>query len=412
MKKSSFVLLPALALTLALLSGPAQGATSAEIQQEINRLQQEADAIAEAGAALEQQLQENAGQTATTIGQKAALDQSIHQTEAEIQNTDALLQQYSLLVAQRQSDLEAAEAAQAEMQKTYQKRLRAMEENGDISYWAVLFQANSFSDLLGRIDMIREVAEADQRMLQDLKAQAQEIEAAREALRAEMETQQQTRRDLETLQASLEAQRAEADQLLLELAAAEESLSAEFQANQAQEDATRQEILEAQAAYEAALSAEEAARLAASNQNNLAGGGGSAASPGATGLIAPVDGPHVITDAYGERNHPLFGYQGFHHGIDIAKNQGTPIYAVAAGSVTRASYTDPNGYFVALAHGNGYGSIYCHMTQYLVDVGDSVSQGQVIGYVGSTGWSSGPHLHFELHVNGASVNPAAYLPLS
>ena len=133
MKKSWFVLLPALALTLALLSGPAQGATSAEIQQEINRLQQEADAIAEAGAALEQQLQENAGQTATTIGQKAALDQSIHQTEAEIQNTDALLQQYSLLVAQRQSDLEAAEAAQAEMQKTYQKRLRAMEENGDIS---------------------------------------------------------------------------------------------------------------------------------------------------------------------------------------------------------------------------------------------------------------------------------------
>ena len=296
MKKSWFVLLPALALTLALLSGPAQGATSAEIQQEINRLQQEADAIAEAGAALEQQLQENAGQTATTIGQKAALDQSIHQTEAEIQNTDALLQQYSLLVAQRQSDLEAAEAAQAELQKTYQKRLRAMEENGDISYWAVLFQANSFSDLLGRIDMIREVAEADQRMLQDLKAQAQEIEAAREALRAEMEAQQQTRRDLEALQTTLEAQRAEADQLLLELAAAEESLSAEFQANQAQEDATRQEILEAQAAYEAALSAEEAARLAASNQNNLAGGGGSAASPGATGLIAPVDGPHVITD--------------------------------------------------------------------------------------------------------------------
>ena len=85
---------------------------------------------------------------------------------------------------------------------------------------------------------------------------------------------------------------------------------------------------------------------------------------------------------------------------------------MAAGSVTRASYTDPNGYFVALAHGNGYGSIYCHMTQYLVSVGDSVSQGQVIGYVGSTGWSSGPHLHFELHVNGASVNPAAYLPLS
>ena len=102
----------------------------------------------------------------------------------------------------------------------------------------------------------------------------------------------------------------------------------------------------------------------------------------------------------------------FHHGVDFAKNQGTAIYAVAAGTVTGASYDDINGYHVSVSHGNGYGSIYCHMTNYIVSPGDSVTQGQVIGYVGSTGLSTGPHLHFELHINGASVNPASYLPLS
>ena len=130
------------------------------------------------------------------------------------------------------------------------------------------------------------------------------------------------------------------------------------------------------------------------------------------GFVAPVDGPHVITSSFSVREHPLFGYTKMHPAIDLAKNQGSPIYAIAAGTVTTAAYGDANGYYVSLAHGSGYTSIYCHMTKYIVSVGDSVSQGQVIGYVGSTGWSTGPHLHFELHQNGTALNPAEYLPLS
>ena len=216
----------------------------------------------------------------------------------------------------------------------------------------------------------------------------------------------------QALRDGLTEQRQEADGLLLELAAEGEALSDEFLANAQQEAALRQEILDAQAAYEAALSAEEAARLAQQNQNNVAGGSGAAVTPGTSGFVAPVDGPHVITSSFSVREHPLFGYTKMHPAIDLAKNQGSPIYAIAAGTVTTAAYGEANGYYVSLAHGSGYTSIYCHMTKYIVSVGDSVSQGQVIGYVGSTGWSTGPHLHFELHQNGTALNPAEYLPLS
>ena len=155
-----------------------------------------------------------------------------------------------------------------------------------------------------------------------------------------------------------------------------------------------------------------AAGLAQQNQNNVAGGSGAAVTPGTSGFVAPVDGPHVITSSFSVREHPLFGYTKMHPAIDLAKNQGSPIYAIAAGTVTTAAYSEANGYYVSLAHGSGYTSIYCHMTKYIVSVGDSVTQGQVIGYVGSTGWSTGPHLHFELHQNGTALNPAEYLPLS
>ena len=117
----------------------------------------------------------------------------------------------------------------------------------------------------------------------------------------------------------------------------------------------------------------------------------------------------TVTCAFGPRIHPLWGTKSNHTGVDLAANQGAPIYAIASGTVTAAGYSDAYGYNVTLSHGKGYGSMYAHMTNYTVSVGQSVSQGQIIGYVGSTGWSTGPHLHFEVYVNGAPVNPMQYV---
>lgn len=398
-------------LTSALMT-MASAASSSEIQKTLNDLKNQAQEIADQGAALQQEIDANQSDTQTTIEKKSDIDKQITITEAEIQNTNAQIQQYSLLIAEKQSELEDALARQAEMNETYKARIRAMEENGTISYWSVLFKATSFSDLLSRIDSIHEVAEADQRMLDELDAIAQEIEADRQSLEDEMAAQEEAKAALAEQEATLQAQRSEADAYLIELAAAYDNLTDEYLANEAEEEALRKEIMEAQAAYEAALSAEEAERLAQQNQNNVAGSGSTSNVTSSTsGFISPLPGGAYVTCAYGWRIHPIWGDERFHYGVDLAASQGTPIYAIAAGTVTTATYGDANGYYVSISHGNGYGSVYCHMTNYIVSVGDSVSQGQVIGYVGSTGWSTGPHLHFEIHVNGSTVNPMDYISL-
>lgn len=389
-------------------------ASSSEIKKELDALKSQADEIAAAGDALEADLAENESETQSTIEQKVAIDLRITQTEAEIANVNAQIQQYSLLIAQKQSELEASEQELEQMNAKYKARLRAMEETGSVSYWSILFKASSFSDLLSRIDSIHEVAEADNRMLEEIRSLSDSIKAERQELETELKAQQTARDELKEMEATLQTQREEANVLLKELDEAYLSLTDEFLANEERENELRAQMMEAQAAYEAALSAEEAARLAAQNKNNVAGGGGSTVSTAGSsggsfsGFSSPLN-YLTVTCAYGWRIHPIWGDKRFHSGVDLAANQGDPIYAIASGTVTSASYSDAYGYNVSISHGSGYGSMYAHMTSYTVSAGQYVSQGEVIGYVGSTGWSTGPHLHFEIYVNGSTVNPMDYV---
>lgn len=399
----------------------ASAASSSEIKKELDALKSQANEIAAQGDALEADLAANESETQTTIEQKVAIDLRISQTEQEIQNVNAQIQQYNLLIAQKQSELEDSLEEQELMNEKYKARLRAMEESGKISYWSILFRANSFSDLLSRIDSIHEVAEADNRMLKEMEALSDQIQKDREELKEEMAAQEAVKEELAVMEQTLQQQREEANKLLLQLADEYNNLSDEFLAIEEKEEELRAEILAAQAAYEAALSAEEAARLAAANANNAAGGNGGSTSSGSgaasgagssggsfSGFRSPLN-YLTVTCAYGWRIHPIWGDKRFHSGVDLAGNQGDPIYAIASGTVTGAGYNDAYGYNVSISHGGGYGSMYAHMTSFTVSGGQYVNQGQVIGYVGSTGWSTGPHLHFEIYVNGGTVNPMDYI---
>ena len=117
----------------------------------------------------------------------------------------------------------------------------------------------------------------------------------------------------------------------------------------------------------------------------------------------------MYTSTYGYRVHPITGNYSFHNGLDLASYQGTPIYASKSGTVTTATYNYAYGYYVTINHYDGFSTLYGHMTNYVVSEGDYVERGQVIGYVGSTGYSTGPHLHFTVYYNGSTVNPAAYI---
>ena len=118
-----------------------------------------------------------------------------------------------------------------------------------------------------------------------------------------------------------------------------------------------------------------------------------------------------MTCAYGPRTHPIYGYQSNHTGVDLGSGMNTEIYATKSGTVTASSYGEANGYYTTINHGDGYSSLYAHMVSNEVSVGDYVTQGQVIGHVGMSGWTTGAHLHFEILYNGSNVNPMNYISL-
>lgn len=391
-------------------------ASSSEIKSKLADLRAKQAEIQKQSDELEKSIAENKDQTKTLVSQKAEIDQEMEMSRQKIENLNEQIQQLNLLIAEKQTELEASVAKEEALQKQYKARLRSMEETGSVSYWSILFRASSFSDLLDRVDMIREIAESDQLMLKQLSAATQAVETERADLEQQKLDLQQTEDDLAVEQAELETKRAKADTLITQMQAEYASLSDEFLAAEADEAAVREQIKKAETDYFNALAKEQAAAAAAaaaanktSNSNNSSASSSGGASSGS--FAFPLAYSTGVTCAYGPRVHPINGNKSFHYGVDLAAGMNTEIYATKSGTVTGATYGEANGYYVTINHGDGYSSIYAHMTNYVVSVGDSVKQGQLIGYVGTTGWSTGPHLHFEILYNGSNVNPMNYISL-
>lgn len=391
-------------------------ASSSEIKSKLADLRAKQAEIQKQSDELEKSIAENKDQTKTLVSQKAEIDQEMEMSRQKIENLNEQIQQLNLLIAEKQTELEASVAKEEALQKQYKARLRSMEETGSVSYWSILFRASSFSDLLDRVDMIREIAESDQLMLKQLSDATQAVETERADLEQQKLDLQQTEDDLAVEQAELETKRAKADTLITQMQAEYASLSDEFLAAEADEAAVREQIKKTETDYFNALAKEQAAAAAAaaaanktSNSNNSSSSSSGGASSG--GFAFPLAYSTGVTCAYGPRVHPINGNKSFHYGVDLAAGMNTEIYATKSGTVTGATYGEANGYYVTINHGDGYSSIYAHMTNYVVSAGDSVKQGQLIGYVGTTGWSTGPHLHFEILYNGSNVNPMNYISL-
>ena len=387
-------------------------ASSSEIKSKLADLRAKQAEIQKQSDELEKSIAENKDQTKTLVSQKAEIDQEMEMSRQKIENLNEQIQQLNLLIAEKQTELEASVAKEEALQKQYKARLRSMEETGSVSYWSILFRASSFSDLLDRVDMIREIAESDQLMLKQLSAATQAADLEQQKLDL-----QQTEDDLAVEQAELETNRAKADTLITQMQAEYASLSDEFLAAEADEAAVREQIKKAETDYFNALAKEQAAAAAAAAAANKPSSGSNSSSSSSSGgassggFAFPLAYSTGVTCAYGPRVHPINGNKSFHYGVDLAAGMNTEIYATKSGTVTGATYGEANGYYVTINHGDGYSSIYAHMTNYVVSAGDSVKQGQLIGYVGTTGWSTGPHLHFEILYNGSNVNPMNYISL-
>ena len=393
----------ALVLSAVMLLGTlpisASAASSAEIQKQINALKSQNVEIQKQIDAAQGQYEANYSDMEAMAAEKIAIDQELTLINSKIEITNQEIQAYGQLIADTQEELEAAREELRTLSDAHRERVRVMEEEGKISYWEVLFQANSFTDLLDRINMVEEINAADRRRMEQMRIAADIVTATQmnlESGKAELEIVRQQLSEDEQLLAEKQTQY---DSILLEL----EKKSEEYAILVAESELLQEELMQEIAAKEVEL--KEAKHDEYLRQLALKGDN----PPSNATWITPVSG-FRLTSAFGMRKHPVLKVNRMHNGVDMACAAGTPIYATRAGTVTTASYqANGAGNYVSINHLDGFSSIYMHMTHYVVSKGQSVSQGQLIGYVGNTGISTGDHLHFGVSYAGTYVNPLAYI---
>ncbi|WP_066376913.1 MULTISPECIES: murein hydrolase activator EnvC [unclassified Anabaena] len=321
---------------------------------------------------------------------------NLQTTNSQIQDSEARLKAATARLQQLESDLAVAQRIYEERQVATVARLRYLQRSPVSQGWAVLLQSRDISDFISRRYQLKLVYQADQKMLAKLAHQANlitqqkieveetknEIAVIREQLlaqKADFKAQAQSQTEL--------IQRLNSDRLALEAAQ-----------NQLERDSQNLEVLIQQKIAEA-RAREEAQAKANSRKNDFIRG---------TGLLAfPSDAP--TSSPFGWRVHPILGYRRFHAGLDFAASYGSTIRAADSGKVIFAGWYGGYGKAVIIDHGRGVTTLYAHSSQLYVSEGQTVQKGQAIAAVGSTGLSTGPHLHFEVRRNGTPVNPADYL---
>lgn len=374
-------------------------ASSSEIKEELDALKSENQEIQAQIDEIRSQYDANASEIEDLVAKKNGIDQEISLLHTQINNINEQVSTYSQMIADSQDELENAQRYLDELNIRHKERIQAMEEEGTISYWEVIFQANSFTDLLDRLDMVNEIAAADQRRLEEMRAAAEQVVQTQTRMEEEKAGLEESQAQLAQSQQELEERREESDGVLRELAKKQDEFQILLDESEALQEELMQDIAKKEKEYQNAKYQEELAKMALQGQN----------PPSDASWITPVSG-YTITSPFGMRMHPILGYARMHNGIDMACPSGTPIYATRSGTVTAASYQAGGaGYYVSINHGDGFASIYMHMTRFVVSAGQTVSAGQLIGYVGSTGLSTGPHLHFGISYAGTYVNPLAYI---
>ncbi len=402
--------LGALLLAVVLLAAELLPA-SAVTQADIDALKGDAKTLAQEKKDLQAKLDALSTEISHNLERKELLDRQISVTENEITNKEEEIQTYENLIVQTQAELEDAERREAEQYALFCKRVRAMEEQGKVDYWSVLFRATSFSDLLGRLDAVNEVMEYDQRVITDLqKVQAEVLEKKNE-LETQKAESEVAKTELEDKKVELSRQRETANQLIAQLRAQQSEQEDAMDDLSDEEEAIQAKIVQ----LSRQLAKEEEERRRKEEEERQAANGGSTAKPSTAtqsnpgGYIWPVN-SRYITSAMGMRYGGIGA--GNHKGNDIGRvGYTSSIYAAKSGTVIVSEYHKSYGNYVVVSHGSGNTTLYAHMSKRLVNVGQYVNQGDVLGITGSTGNSTGPHLHFEVTENGSRIDPfkAGYL---
>lgn len=321
---------------------------------------------------------------------------NLQTTNSQIQDSEARLQAATQRLQQLEADLAVAEQAYQQRQLATMARLRYLQRSPISQGWAVLLQSRNISDFISRRYQLKLVYQADQKMLAKLATEANLINQQKTQVEEQKNEVALIREQLLAQKADYQAQAQSQSELIQRLNS--DRLALEAAQNQLERDSQNLEVLIQQKIAEAR--AREAAQAKANNRKNDFIGG--------TGLFAiPSNAP--TSSPFGWRVHPILGYRRFHAGLDFAASYGSTIRAADSGTVIFAGWYGGYGKTVIIDHGRGITTLYAHSSELYVTEGQTVQRGQAIAAVGSTGLSTGPHLHFEVRRNGTPVNPADYL---
>ena len=396
-------------------------------QDEIDKLQAERDEIRRQKQDIQEQINSLQSEISSVIDKKAALDEQNELNRQDIVLINDQIALYDQMIEEKAREVEEAIRAEEAQYAHYCARVRAMEETNTWSYLSFLFNAKSLTDFLGRLNDVTDIMRNDKHIKDEYIAAREAVEQVKAEYEAVQAQQEEKRTELLAEKEKLEQQIEAATAMIRELEEDIEAFTAAYEENEALENEVQEKIDKKVAELQAQRAAEEAARrayeesqrklreqaaaaAAAAAASGSSGSGGG--TPAATGYYSwPVPSCTYITSRFGYRVHPIFGTTKYHSGVDIAAGYGATIQAAAGGTVSIAEKSDSYGYYCVIYHSNGTTTLYAHMNEMpCVSVGETVSAGQVIGYVGSTGWSTGPHCHFEIRVNGSCVDPISYFP--
>ena len=383
-------------------------------QSEIDDLQKKLDALEQQAQEQQDVINDLTSQKARFITRKLALDNKIEINRQMIELIGEQVKIYDEIIAEKQAELDKALEKETTQTELLRSRIRAMEENSNSSYVSFIFDSSSVTELLSRIGDVNDIMHYDKTLEEEYMAAREDVESIKKSYEEARHEQELLQKELDTKQAELDAQVEAAYTMIADIETLSDDAQAEYDAI-AEEEAKAEETLQEAIRKRAE---EEAKR----NQNNNTGGNTGGNSGGNTGggssgggsaislydLQWPVPSCTLITSRFGYRVAPTTGASTYHGGLDIGAGMGASIVAAGAGDVIYAGANGGYGNCVMIDHGNGYKTLYGHMSSIAVSNGQTVSKGDTIGYVGSTGISTGPHCHFEVWKDGSRIDPEQF----
>ena len=374
------------------------------------------------------ELNDNSTQKSEIVTKMKDINDSINATEKKISSFSGQISDQQVVIDETNGKIAETEKELAEAQSSLSDRLVTIYKEGSVNYLEVLFQSEDFSDFLTRFEYLAFISQRDKELVDEVSATKAQLDSQKATLEQQLQSLNALKSEEEGVKNLLQDQQETQKNIYSELEQDEAAIKENISVMQATsekignqivtlqaEEAARQAAAQ-QAAQQQAMQQQAAQQQAAQQQTTQQQQSGTASvpsdnvqiSPAGSG-VWPAPNSRVITCPYGDRSHPLSGNYNFHLGIDIGAAYGTPVVSYQPGTVIIAEYHWSYGNYIVVDHGNGLSTLYAHMSALNANVGDTVSAGQLIGAIGSTGSSTGPHLHFEVRINGATVDPAPYL---